>query len=150
AAPPCATSALCDAKAQVCHDPACDVGDHDCAQKDLLVCNPGRTGLVLQKTCQSVDLCDGAHGECDICTPGQYRCDGADLLQCDPPEQAEPVAVHCNSAAHCHADGATGTCYVCDDGQFNCTDAGVLQSCMDRAGFVDGPDCGDLAHCDAA
>jgi len=124
----CDTAALCDEATMQCNVAACGVGEHDCAGADLLVCNPGRTGFVKSLTCTSAGLCDKVQGQCDVCTPGQFSCNLAELQQCDPDGQADPVAQTCNSAGHCVANGSSGSCLLCDPNEFRCSGS-ELQKC---------------------
>lgn len=103
----CATPALCNAQRMDCDAPACAVGAHDCAADDLLVCNEGRTGFVKQASC-SPGLCDEIGGQCDLCPPNSYSCDGAVLHQCSATGQINIIVQDCLDPELCDAD--SGTC----------------------------------------
>jgi hypothetical protein len=143
----CATPDLCSKALQKCIDPSCNLNAYDCAGATLLVCNPGRTGFVQKETCASTDLCDKAQGQCDICTPGVFSCNRAELHQCDATGQTNPVVQTCSSVDRCQASGVVGNCLLCDLDEYRCS-LNVLQKCAaDRLGFADETDCGATGTC---
>ncbi|HTV19451.1 MAG TPA: hypothetical protein VMG12_12285 [Polyangiaceae bacterium] len=95
----CATAAQCDITSGTCLDAACDPGSFRCvnaADPNTPVADDApRFGLVLQAcnafgtrfepvaVCDGSELCDAAHGQCDICDPTLPAvCAGNDLLVC--------------------------------------------------------------------
>lgn len=95
----CATAAQCDAAGGTCLAAICDPGSFRCvnpASPDAPVPDEAtRLGLVLQacnvlgtafepvKACGALQLCDAAHGQCDICDPTLSAvCAGDEVLVC--------------------------------------------------------------------
>jgi hypothetical protein len=95
----CATAAQCDATgAGACQPALCEPGTYRCvvpgnpptAADDLTprlglaleACNADGTGYVPALGCAPTELCDDAHGQCDICEPSQLLCSGQELLVC--------------------------------------------------------------------
>lgn len=89
---------------------------------------------------------DGGTG---ACTPGQYRCSGNQLEQCDP-NGAKFVGVKvCDTAELCQVHvGAICGSPTCADGEKRCADGGTLQVCNPgRTGFDNLKDCKSNALC---
>ncbi len=85
----CATAGLCESKnngdENVCHTPACAVGERRCdpARPAVLqVCNAQRTGWDLVATCASAALCTKPACVTPTCMAGQRRCNGAQPEVC--------------------------------------------------------------------
>ena len=88
----CATAGLCESKnngdENICHPPACAVGQRRCDPTNLAVlqiCNAQRTGWDLVATCASAALCDSTKTACvaPTCMPaGQKRCNLAQPETC--------------------------------------------------------------------
>jgi hypothetical protein len=107
---PCATPGLCDSIAGVCLPPVCDARQYDCAETgDLVVCNADRTAFELVQHCASRAFCNSVRGQegCEptVCSPGERRCNGAQLEECRPDQRGYgPVLPACISAALCKVD----------------------------------------------
>jgi hypothetical protein len=95
----CAGADQCDATgAGSCREPVCAPGTYRCvvpgnpptaAEEDtprlglaLEACNASGTGYVPALACAPTELCDDAHGQCDICAPSQLLCSDRELLVC--------------------------------------------------------------------
>ncbi len=167
---PCATPELChaDNTRASCSVPECGApGDEDyfrCNPDNpqlVEVCNAGRTGYVPARTCPTGSVCDAdgsrltGNAQCDICTPGAHRCNGAELQQCASDGQSYYTVRNCPSADFCYAaeDGSAGYCYVCAESDQQCQGGAFISACADdRLSFVSSDDfvpcpngCVDLA-----
>lgn len=96
----CASAALCDASGTgACTEPTCEPGSYQCVvpgagsvpampgapTRGLVLqrCNADGTGYELYDACAAEELCDAAHGQCDICDAREPTfCDGNELLVC--------------------------------------------------------------------
>jgi hypothetical protein len=117
----CATAAQCDTVGGTCLPAVCDPGSFRCVNPAdpaapvaddaprfgllLQACNALGTGFEAVSACGALELCDAAHGQCDICDPTLPSvCSNDELLVCT-------------------ADGQELTLYkVCEQG---CIEAGV-------------------------
>lgn len=96
----CASAALCDPSGVgSCADPTCQPDTYQCVTpgansvpaapgaptRGLLLqrCNASGTGYELHEPCDAEEFCDAAHGQCDVCDPGEPAfCSGNELLVC--------------------------------------------------------------------
>jgi hypothetical protein len=142
----CATSALCVPGESKCRDPACAIGDYQCAGDVLQTCNDGRTGWNDAKHC-GAGLCDATSKSCLDCAPGSKQCSGATPQTCDS-------TGHWSSGSPC--SGSTPVCTagvcaagVCSSGDYRCS-GDTLQSCnASSTGWDDVTTCG-AGLCDAS
>lgn len=84
----CATPELCrvasdplDVAVASCPVP-CGVGEFQCFGADLMLCNEGRTGFVLQQPCPAGTICSTTGACRDTCDPTERQCNGAQIEQC--------------------------------------------------------------------
>jgi hypothetical protein len=96
------------------------VGQYRCDAQNLDVCNTGRTGFLTVQACASAQLCDATNAQCDVCVAGAFSCQGADLHQCAPDGQSDPVVATCATAALCPPSGPACTPPVCNPGDYRC------------------------------
>jgi hypothetical protein len=93
----------------------CKDGEFRCNSEYLLECGATGDGWVLNDTCASADLCDSKGKHCQVCEPGDLRCDGASRQECDGSGawhevQACPAADMCNPTF----------CGNCTPGEYSC------------------------------
>jgi hypothetical protein len=117
----CSTPAQCDAVNGGCIAPVCEPGEYRCVTPGapptpvedtgqrrgatLEVCNDAGTAFQTVRACAPLELCDDAHGQCDIC------------------DAARPLACSGTALEVCTADGQERTLYkVCAQG---CVEAGT-------------------------
>jgi hypothetical protein len=108
----CATAAQCDSVNRSCRDAACDPGKFLCVMPGqpsvplaegvsrlgltLQVCNSSATGFELVESCAALELCDDAHGQCDICDPTDPpRCSGNRVVVCTADGQEQTLYKVC-------------------------------------------------------
>jgi hypothetical protein len=108
----CTTAAQCDALGGSCRAAACDPGRFLCTQPGapalplaeevsrlglrLQVCNSSATSFELVESCDTLELCDEAHGQCDICDPaGPPRCAGNRVVVCTADGQEQTLYKVC-------------------------------------------------------
>jgi len=133
----CASAAQCDATgAGACREPICEPGTYRCLVPGnpptvaddqtprlglaLEACNAQGTGFVPALTCAPAELCDDAHGQCDICAPSQLLCSDRELLVCT-------------------ADGQERTLYkVCEQGCVETTGVVNRTTCREDVAAADG------------
>jgi hypothetical protein len=95
----CTSAAQCDAVAGSCRAAVCDPGSFRCVNPSdpampvpddaprlgllLQACDALGTGFEPVAACGALELCDAAHGQCDICDPTLPAvCSGDELLVC--------------------------------------------------------------------
>jgi len=156
----CATGTVCDRG--VCVGQVCTPGgDPECAEDgSVVLCDRWGLGYVLSDACDGEgEVCVAGRCERSICEPGDVRCDGDDLLVCDPDGRGETVTDCGASGGTC--DPLEGECVelvcepsatYCDLGDvFSCDAAGTratrVRSCM-GAGCEDGACVGDACPLD--
>jgi hypothetical protein len=105
----CDTAALCKAEAGDCTASACVANKLVCEGDSLRKCNADQTALVDDQECDP-GLCDNVAGECDICTPGEKKCEGDTVLTCDSKGQNYTRKSCSGGTAHCIGSGQCVAC----------------------------------------
>jgi hypothetical protein len=123
----CSTAAQCDVSSGTCLTPACDPGSFRCVIASnppvvpdegasrrgltLQVCNTSGTGFESVESCAALELCDEAHGQCDICDPTlPPLCSGNRLLVCTADGQEQTLYKVCTEGCiEAGTDGAIRT-----------------------------------------
>ncbi len=145
---------LCSAQARRCL--ACDpIGSARCQGAQLLVCTQGNQGeFERSELCETGPLCqqtlsqcgsDGGACQCSDreCLPGEVRCSGNTLEQCNAGRTAFERVASCGPGL---CDQGSGQCDVCFAGQLSCDQNGNLRQCsQDGQRFVGQP---TPARCD--
>lgn len=78
---------------------------------DLQTCHQG--AYQVEASCGE-GRCNATRRRCLECAPGQFRCNGAQLEQCNLEGAAYEVVRLCSDEAACVADQDTGFCAVCE------------------------------------
>jgi hypothetical protein len=106
----CESAALCDPLTLTCLPPVCVPGTFQCLRRGtnepadaddstlglvLQVCAPGGNAFVTTQECSSEQLCDAAHGQCDICVSNQAVCVDDTLYQCSADGQERTLGREC-------------------------------------------------------
>lgn len=110
----CASAALCDPTGTgACIEPACEPGSYQCVAPGansvpalpgeptwglvLQRCKADGTGYELYESCAAEELCDAAHGQCDICDARQPTfCNGNELSVCTADGQERMLLRACS------------------------------------------------------
>ncbi len=103
-------------------DETCEPGERRCSDDGLLqTCEEGTPpAWSTDEDCEAPGRCSVLRNKCLDCTPGEFRCNDAELQQCDMAgERFEPVQT-CLDATACTAMGQTGFCNVCEPGETYC------------------------------
>lgn len=120
----CATAAQCDVAGGTCLDAICEPGSFRCVTPEqprqppaegtsrrglaLERCNTRGTGFEPARSCAAIELCDDAHGQCDICDPTvPPLCAGNELLVCTADGQEQTLYKACTEG--CIAAGTNGS-----------------------------------------
>jgi hypothetical protein len=124
----CETAAQCNlSREQPCLEPVCQPGSFRCVGPGnppvpaapetprqglaLEVCNPAGTGFDAVRQCATLEVCDDAHGQCDIC------------------DAARPITCAGNNLRVCTADGQENTLYkACAQGCVETVTGGVSRT----------------------
>ncbi|HEY5960966.1 MAG TPA: hypothetical protein VIV60_30630 [Polyangiaceae bacterium] len=148
----CPTKDLCKVNNYVasCDAVTCDVGEHDCPPNSsvLNVCNAGRNGWNVEKTCGVGQICDESGGQCDICVPNTYACNGSSLMKCSVDGQS--YATVQNNCVECSTstDKSTANCYVCQTNNTRCNGTNRIERCAsDRKSWVSPTTCANSYDC---
>jgi hypothetical protein len=138
-----------------CVDTPCDPGQTSCNGAQPVVCSPDLTGFTPSGApCASRDLCvDDVPNQPASCRPpaclrgpgtNEYRCNGAQLQQCNTQLTGYDTIATCASAGLCgpRANGCSAP--VCNAGQRRCNPAnGSVEVCNAQlTGFVVESNCG--------
>lgn len=83
----CETAALCNTVAMTCTTATCAPNKITCQDNVLLKCNADGTDFAEMTPCGQ-GTCDAKGGDCNVCTPGQKKCDGAAVATCNAAGQA--------------------------------------------------------------
>jgi hypothetical protein len=139
---------------------ACTAGSVRCQGAQVEQCNAEGTGYVVQKLCDTAELCKPENGgscETPACATNATRCTGAAFEKCNAGRTAFTKERDCASAALCNADGAGDagagcTAAACADGfrycDFGCaiisksTDDCIAKCKADRTGYELEVNCG--------
>jgi hypothetical protein len=162
---PCQTLELCEVTRQTgattCQPPACEVGAVLCDGSTITQCNAGRTAMERVEDCLTGALCalslqstvPGAAATCipPRCDVGEHRCDGANLLVCNPDRTDFVVERTCAGPPFCNASMADNGIPVespgcltapCEPGQTICNGAQPSVCSPDQLGYIPlGPAC---------
>lgn len=88
---------------------ACSPGTVRCTSAQLEACNAEGTGYVVQKLCETAELCKADNGgscETPACPSKATRCTGAAFERCNDGRTAWVKERDCASSVYCHADGS--------------------------------------------
>lgn len=128
------TYGQCSTPVAVCvgHAP----GDVVCEGEVLHVCGPE---LLTSETitCLSATHCQvGTSGQCAVCLPGEYKCDGALLLQCAATHLEFELVADCVEPAYCNA--AQQKCASCTSSYSTATSGNAVDMYImaDRSGSM--------------
>jgi hypothetical protein len=121
----CATPAQCNTSAGACLPAVCEPDSFRCvspAAPDVAVdasrpglvlqsCNALGTGFITASACGPLELCDAAHGQCDICDPRLPSvCSGNLLLVCTADgQELTPYKVCAQGCIEAGTNGASRT-----------------------------------------
>src|SRR6185503_9152351 len=99
----CASPGLCDAEAGACQLPVCRPREFECTDTgELRICNTDQTGFEHYEQCASLAFCSSVRGQegCApvTCKPGDRRCNGAQLEECDADQMGYVPVTACASA----------------------------------------------------
>lgn len=114
----------------------CGKDEHTCEGAYLFVCKNG--AFVKEKYCLTAVNCDAVAGVCKdtICIPGEFRCDGKTLQQCDINGTALQTISNC--AVSCNA--GEKRCDPCPAGTGDCV-GDVPRTCGDSGTWSVGTAC---------
>jgi hypothetical protein len=126
----------CDATTSTCVAQTCQPGSRQCTTAGLLAtCKTDGSGWTTQNCnasgpgqCVSLEGPGSVSAYCEqlACTPGTLRCEGLQVMQCDPSGASESVITTC--AAGC--SGGACTAATCLAGQTECSTDGLsVQRC---------------------
>ena len=110
----------------------CESRAYRCDGARLERCSDDRTRWELASTCASESECNLNSQTCRPCTPGEFMCNGEQLLKCDAAATFQ-LQQSCASAALCSVSAelahATGSCKpaLCTPGSSVCHKAELLQ-----------------------
>jgi hypothetical protein len=162
---PCETTELCEVTRQTaaasCQPPICEAGAVQCDGSIITQCNAGRTAMEPIDDCQTAALCQlslqgtipGADPVCitPLCEVNEHRCDGANLLVCNPDRTELVLERTCAGPPFCNAsmadnglpEGSPGCLAApCEPGQTICNGAQPAICRLDQTGFDPlGPAC---------
>lgn len=155
----CTTSAQCDPAQTTClaTRELCDLNRLECASGYEQRCKLSRDGFVDTEACVNSANCIAGRGCTNPCTPGAYRCSGAELEQCGANRVWVPNAT-CAGPGYCNASRKTCTPTPCSPGSRQCSGSEwqecsaqgtwtLLEEC-DAAGLCDVEAGCTLATCD--
>lgn len=150
AAAPVVTTAPVSSTAE--NEPAsCTPGTHRCdpaAPQRLQVCDPlTSTGWVTVLTCESAEACLADVGHCLLCTPGEHRCNGWKLEECNQAGTAWVGLIECDSPEKC--DSRSVQCSECVSGEAYCSGAMLLACNVNRDGY-EATECETADQCNVA
>ena len=134
--------------------PVCPIpGGFMCAGATLQQCRMDQTAFDTLKDCPADTECDPVAGDCgQLCTPGQYQCNGAVLRKCASNGHWADDA-ECETAALCSvsADNSQGACIPspCGKNDYTCSGAELQKCKADRTGYEANQTCASAALCDA-
>jgi hypothetical protein len=134
----CTTSAQCDATLASCVAASvrCTVEDRECAFGYAQRCKLSRDGFVDSEACVNSANCNKSEGcTAPRCTPGSFRCSGAELEQCTL-NRIWAAAARCIGPAYCNATLEACTPAPCSPGARQCSGAD-WQRCVAAAGASD-------------
>ncbi|HEY3495242.1 MAG TPA: hypothetical protein VGK73_11175 [Polyangiaceae bacterium] len=131
---------------------ACLPDSGRCTGAVLEECAPDRKTFQAVEECASPNECDPTARACHPCVPGEYACNGQQLLLCDAGLLWQPQS-DCLTAELCSLtpDRRSGQCVVpiCDVGQHECQGDRLLRCAPGRDEWELLEACADAAHCDA-
>lgn len=84
----CPSEAFCSASAGACTDATCLKGRWNCDGDMLQQCNQEQTAFEDFEPCDP-GMCDKEGGQCYVCTPGNFVCEGNTVVSCDASGQDE-------------------------------------------------------------
>lgn len=133
--------------------------EYACDGVQLTRCNDNGDEYVPVKTCSTEALCNPVAGDCTAaaCGPGQMRCSGNDLHQCNSDQTAFELVETCGEGL---CDAAAGACNVCVPLSARCEARGVSVVCDAEGTQIDRQECpadkpicageGECVECGAA
>jgi alpha-tubulin suppressor-like RCC1 family protein len=103
-------------------DEMCEPGERRCSDEGLLqTCEDGTPpAWNTDEDCEAPGRCSVLRNKCLECTPGEFRCNEAELQQCDMAGERFEAVQTCIDATACTAMGQTGYCNVCEPGETYC------------------------------
>jgi hypothetical protein len=129
----------------------CERETHRCEGMTLQKCSDDLTEYVPVLTCEAGTECNPTLGSCsELCTPGEYQCNGTVLRQCRPDRSWTP-GTDCVTAALCDASGGRCIEPACaKPGDFKCEGNELFECNVQQTRWEPRGTCASAKLCNAA